>query len=141
MATEKISSKDTERTIFKITDLYNHDYKVEIPLKLPSLNDLIHMTNRNRFLGAKLKRDTQRDISYFINIKPIEKPVKIHFLWVEGNQRRDLDNIASAKKFILDALVEKGVLQDDNHHYVKGFTDDFFYGNDFKVILLIEEMK
>lgn len=37
-----------------------------------------------------------------------------------------MDNIAFAKKFILDALVKKGVLKDDGWKWVKGFTDEFF---------------
>lgn len=56
----------------------------------------------------------------------IKQPVKIAFRWYEKNSRRDMDNIAFAKKFILDALVKKGVLQDDGWKWVKGFTDEFF---------------
>ena len=47
----------------------------------------------------------------------------VRFEWHERTKRRDADNIASAKKFILDALVEMGVLPDDSRKYVKGFYD------------------
>lgn len=68
------------------------------------------------------------------------KPIKIHFHWIEGNKRRDLDNIAFAKKFILDAMVKYGKLSDDNRKYVTAFTDTFAYGDKTKVILEIEEI-
>ena len=59
------------------------------------------------------------------NLSPIRQPVFFKFLWLEKNRKRDLDNIAFAKKFILDALVRKGVLPTDNQSVVKGFTDNF----------------
>ena len=68
-----------------------------------------------------------------------QHPVSIHFHWVEKNQKRDIDNIAFAKKFILDALVKLGKLKDDNQQYVKSFTDTFEISNVTKVILYIKE--
>ena len=61
-----------------------------------------------------------------------KKPIKIHFTWVEGNKRRDLDNCAFAKKFILDAMVKYGKLKDDNRNYVYAFTDSFEYRKPIK---------
>lgn len=58
--------------------------------------------------------------------KALYKPsgaVVVHFEWHERTKKRDADNIASAKKFILDALVKNGVLVDDSRKYVKGFYD------------------
>jgi Holliday junction resolvase RusA-like endonuclease len=47
----------------------------------------------------------------------------VRFEWHERTKKRDADNIASAKKFILDALVNMRVLEDDSRKYVKGFYD------------------
>ena len=47
----------------------------------------------------------------------------MHFEWHERTKKRDADNIASAKKFILDALVKMQVLKDDSRKFVKGFYD------------------
>lgn len=47
----------------------------------------------------------------------------MRFEWHERTKKRDADNIASTKKFILDALVKNGVLEDDSRKYVKGFYD------------------
>lgn len=116
--------------------------KVEIPMKLPSLNDYIRACRGNKFLGAKMKSKVEEDISFYLmQIPKFEKPIKIHFTWIEKTKRRDLDNICFAKKFILDAMVKYGKLKDDNRKCVTGFTDSFDYGKENKVILEIEEVK
>ncbi len=114
--------------------------RVEIDLKLPSLNEYINECRKNRYAGAKMKRETEEAIGWYINKLPrFDNPVKIHFHWIESNRRRDLDNICFAKKFILDALVKGGKLKDDNRKCVTAFTDTFEIGSETKVILDIEE--
>ena len=114
--------------------------KCEIDMKLPSLNDYTAMCRGNKYQAAKYKRDLETEIGLFLGKLPrFEKPIQIHFHWIEGNKRRDYDNVAFAKKFILDALVKKGKLKDDNRRFVTGFTDSFEYGKETKVILLIKE--
>ena len=115
--------------------------KVVIDMKLPSLNEYINICRENRFKAAKFKQNLEDDIALFLRRLPVfEKPVRIHFKWIEGNKRRDFDNIAFAKKFILDSLVKLGKLKDDNRKFVTGFTDSFAYGDSTKVILFIEEV-
>jgi Holliday junction resolvase RusA-like endonuclease len=117
-------------------------YRAEIRLKLPSCNTYINECRRNRFAGAKLKSQTETAIMYYIQDLPrFEKPVKIHFHWIEENKRRDLDNCCFAKKFILDAMVKAGKLRDDNRKLVTAFTDTFSYDKEAKVILTIEEVE
>ena len=116
-------------------------YRVEIPMKLPSLNTYINECRKNRFAGAKFKNDLERDISFFLGSLPeIEKPVKIAFEWVEEKRKRDIDNLSFSKKFILDAMVKKGVISNDNVKCVTAFTDTFSYGKEAKVIMEIEEI-
>ena len=117
-------------------------YKVEIPLKLPSLNEYINECRKNRYAGATMKKNVENEIALYINKLPqFERPIRINFEWVESNKRRDFDNICFAKKFILDTLVKAGKLKDDNRNFVKGFRDDFEYGKSSKVILNIEEVE
>lgn len=114
--------------------------KIEIPLKLPSLNQYINECRRNKFAGAKMKKEVERDIGWYIKKLPqYKKPIKIHFHWIEENKKRDLDNICFAKKFILDSMVKAGKLKDDNRNYVTAFKDTFGYERQSKVILEIEE--
>jgi Holliday junction resolvase RusA-like endonuclease len=115
--------------------------RLEIPFKLPSLNQYINECRKNRYAGANMKRNIEQDIGFYINTLPkYQKPIKIHFHWIEGNKKRDLDNVCFAKKFILDSMVKSGKLKDDNRNYVTGFTDTFEYGDETKVILEITEV-
>lgn len=115
--------------------------RLEIPLRLPSANQYIEACRKNRYVAAKMKSDTEKGIIQYLGDLPhFERPVKIHFTWVEKNGRRDLDGCAFGKKFVLDAMVKAHVLTDDSRKYVCGFTDDFAYGNAYKVVLEIEEL-
>jgi len=96
--------------------------------RFPSLNDYIAAERKNRHIAAKMKRDeTKRvaDIAANSDMPTFEKPVHVYFAWVEPNRRRDIDNIAFAHKFILDGLVDAGVLKGDSQKYVTGLVDRF----------------
>ena len=128
METENNSSRSLARII------------CEIPMKLPSLNEYIRACRANKFQGSKMKKEIEDDIGVFIARLPrFERPIQIHFHWVEGNSKRDLDNIAFAKKFILDAMVKQGKLADDNRKCVTAFRDSFEYAKETKVVLEIME--
>lgn len=116
--------------------------RIEIPVKLPSLNEYTSACRSNSAIGATLKRRTQKEIAPFISELPkFTTPVFVHFHWVEGNNRRDYDNIAFAKKFVLDCMVAMGKLKDDNRKCVLGFTDTFSVEKGvYKVILEISEV-
>lgn len=122
-------------------------YKVTIPMKLPGLNEYIAACKiqRGRWnKGNDMKQKTQADMLCFLRKLPkFENPIKIRFIWVsEHGDKRDLDNICFAKKFILDAMQQAGRLQNDNRKYVNGgFSDDFIYGERYEVRLEIEEIK
>ena len=114
----------------------------EIDMKLPSLNEYINICRTNPFKASKFKKGLEEDIGVFIASLPrFEHPIRIHFHWVEGSKRRDLDNVCYAKKHILDAMVKAGKLKDDNRKCVTGFIDTFEYGKETKVILEIEEVE
>lgn len=120
-------------------------YKFEIKERLPGLNEYTKSNRTNKFAGATLKKKIEEHIYYYIleqlrNIK-ISKKVFITFTWIEENGKRDLDNICFAKKFILDALVKTGVLENDNKSHVSGFMDKFDYAEKSKVIVELEEME
>jgi Holliday junction resolvase RusA-like endonuclease len=116
-------------------------YQAEIPLKLLSLNDYTRLCRANKYAAAEKKRSIEKEIGYYLRGLPKLEQVNITFTWQEGNKRRDYDNVAFAKKFILDALVKSGKLKDDNRKCVVGFTDRFVYAKEFAVYLDIEEVE
>lgn len=114
-------------------------YRVEIPFRLPSCNTYINECRRNKYAGAKMKAETEEMICFYLQKIPhIDKPIQIHFHWVEENKRRDLDGICFAKKFILDAMVKSNIINDDNRKCVTAFRDTFSYDKESKVILTIK---
>ena len=118
-------------------------YKFEIPKRLIGLNEYTNANRYNKYAGAKQKKEEQEYIKMCIleqlgHLK-IDKPVIGEFTWIEENKRRDLDNICFAKKFILDSLVELGVLKDDNRKIVEGFVDKFEYSDKSKVVVKLIE--
>lgn len=105
------------------------EYMLIIPGRLPGLNEYIRAERTNKYKAAKMKHKSEDAVvwaarKHLRGVK-IKKPVEIHYLWVEKDNRRDRDNIAFAKKFVQDALVNAGVLENDNYKHVVGFSDRF----------------
>ena len=104
-----------------------------------TLNEYINAERSNKYMAAKIKKDeTERAYYHFLN-KPkiIDYPIKIEFVWFVKGKRKDADNIAFAKKFILDGMVKSGFIKNDNLNHITGFTDDFFESDNEEVIIRI----
>lgn len=104
--------------------------RMVIPGRMPGLNDYVRAERSNRFAASKMKKQqTERaGIAAVEQCMPsFNGRVEIIFTWVEENRRRDMDNVAFAKKFILDGLVRAGVIRDDTPRYVAELADRFDY--------------
>ena len=106
------------------------EYLLIIPGRLDNLNDLIKAERTNRYKGSQIKVQNEKIVFYAIreclNGVKIHKKVVMDYLWVEKNMRRDLDNVSSfGRKVIQDALVKCGVLENDGWQNISGFTDTF----------------
>jgi Holliday junction resolvase RusA-like endonuclease len=102
--------------------------KFTIEGELPSLNEFIDALKVTKYVGNRMKQETQAFIGWQIKQGPviwIRNPVKIKFTWYSKNERKDLDNVCFAKKFILDTLVSMCILRNDTRRWVKGFEDTF----------------
>ena len=102
-----------------------------VPGRLPGLNEYIDACRRNRHAGGKMKKADQNLVSWHIRQqlrdRRITGPVRMVYRWYEKDRRRDLDNIASyGRKIIQDALVSCRILPDDGWNYITGFEDNFF---------------
>lgn len=103
--------------------------KLIISGRLPGLNEYIKANRNNKYDGARMKEGAEQLITAYIKQQLRENQfnsVVLEFNWYEENQRRDKDNIAFAKKFILDALQANGVIPKDGWKHVKGFRDEFY---------------
>lgn len=96
--------------------------------RLPGLNDMIATARANKFASAKEKKAFTFLCSASAKsarLEPVSDPVCVRLLWFEQNQRRDIDNIAAGVKFVLDGLVDAGVLPNDNRRYVRQLVHEF----------------
>ena len=94
----------------------------EIPGRFCSLNEFYRA---DRYEQARIKREAQERVGWCAKaarLRPVEGRIWLGITYHEQNRRRDLDNIsATARKFILDALQEVGVIGNDRQ--VREITD------------------
>ena len=92
--------------------------------------------------GVKVSRFTSLTNDIALRAKAQRVPrfdrARLRFAWVESGRHRDPDNIASAKKFLLDGLVLAGGLPGDGWAHVAGWTDTFEVGPRAGVEVTIE---
>lgn len=72
------------------------------------------------------ERAVRKAIENCLHRVKIENPVYMEYIWYEKDMRRDLDNISSfGRKVIQDALVNAAILKGDGWEHVVGFSDRF----------------
>lgn len=104
--------------------------KVVIKGELPSLNEYIKAERANRYAAANLKKRYTALCSVYARASrnsgvEFSWPCKLKFTWYTKNSRKDADNIAFAKKFVLDGFMKAGLLGNDNRKHITGFQDEF----------------
>lgn len=123
----------------------------EIEGSLDGLNEYTKANRSGIHAGAKMKRANQDAVSRAIRtagLKPMGGSVAVTIVWIEGIRPgrrqfrpRDRDNIRFAAKFILDALVETGIIADDSWNRVLSVTDRFLLNrNGPRIIVEVEEV-
>ena len=86
-----------------------------IDQQLPSLNEYVNKCRTHSIKGAQFKEEVEQQIWLYIlralSTKTLRRvnnyPVEINIEWHEKDYKRDVDNIKSAAKFILDTMVNK----------------------------------
>ena len=103
---------------------------IKLEYQFTFLNQYINAERRNKYIAAKIKRDTTQALTYMLLGKEkIPYPCGLHFHWILKNKRMDLDNVGFAKKFVLDALVKAGLLPDDGLKYITELRDTYEIGD------------
>lgn len=121
-------------------------YTLVIKGKLSNLNDYITACRTNHYKGAAVKKKNESIVKQAIYEQlgrlRIKGKVYMKYSWYEPNKRRDLDNISSfGRKVIQDALVETRVLENDGWKNIIGFSDEFFTDTENpRIEVVIEEV-
>lgn len=106
----------------------NRSFRVNGPL--PGMNEIVAAAKSGRGRGnaysrqksawtlvvAKAARDAR--------VGPFPLPVSLHLIWCEPNARRDPDNVHAGTKFVLDGLVDAGVIPGDRRKNIISILHD-----------------
>ena len=100
---------------------------ITFPGEYPSLNEYINAERRNRFIAAKIKKEaTARAMEAAKEtLDIVVYPLECTCIWYTKNERKDPDKVAFAIKFLLDGLVEAGVLRNDTRKEISSITHRF----------------
>ena len=100
---------------------------VFIPGRLPGANEYINACRADSRKGNEMKRDAQMLCLCGLHKLPRHNAgrVGIKFIWVEPNKNRDPDNIAFAKKFILDQMQTMQIISGDGWRQIAFLQDEF----------------
>ena len=108
--------------------------KFVIKGRLDDLNKYTSACRTNPYKGAKMKKDNEKIIMFYIKHAKLEKvtdyPIKVKIDWFEVNRRRDIDGIQFATKFILDSLVKMKIIEDDSQKYVNAIEHHVYKDKD-----------
>jgi hypothetical protein len=81
----------------------------------PTMNEIIDEARKNKYESSKTKKKWTDDIAMLAHGgKIFPSKVWMNWIWHIENLDRDEDNIASARKFICDGLVQAGIIKDDS---------------------------
>ena len=124
-----------------------------IPGELPTMNDIIEAAKGRGYSKGQIVpgaayaawKKTHTDkvwaLAKAAKLRPVTRPVRLHFLWVRKDKRTDPGNIRAAEKYVGDGLERAGVLPRDSWQWVVSFTDHFAICRDSpRTEVIIEEV-
>lgn len=96
-----------------------------VPGPLPGMNE--YAGTKTRWHYKRMKSEWGATIRYYIKQEKLQPMARaeIKFLWIEKDRRRDPDNIMSAQKFVLDAIVTAGLMNNDGWNQIEGIAHRF----------------
>ena len=102
--------------------------KFTIQGELPDLNTYINAERGNRYAGASLKKKATEKVVLSIlesGCKERFNNISLAITYYCKNKRKDKDNIAFAKKFILDGLQKAGTIENDGWKNIDFWNEGF----------------
>ena len=122
------------RPIHLVTMTSKQTFSVPIRLEVGVVKKKTHYINLNNYrnwafqLNNSLKKQFKIEVAEIVrSLEPYDRPVKISYeIFYPTRRVFDIDNIGSVvTKFTHDALVEFGVIEDDNYKIVQEITYRF----------------
>lgn len=111
--------------------------------RFPTLNEYIDCERGSTIAAAAMKKKCTEQVKEQClsqQIESVKGKVDLLFEW-HSSTRHDPDNVAFAKKFILDGLQAAGVLENDNRKFIGIMADEVINDDDdFVIVHIIEHM-
>lgn len=111
--------------------------------RFPTLNEYIDCERGSTIAAAAMKKNCTEQVKEQClsqQIESVKGKVDLLFEW-HSSTRHDPDNVAFAKKFILDGLQAAGVLENDNRKFIGTMADEIVNDdNDFVIVHITEHM-
>lgn len=107
--------------------------------RFPTLNEYIDCERGSTIAAATMKKKCTEQVKeqcLLQQIQPVNGKIDLLFEW-HSSTRHDPDNVAFAKKFILDGLQAAGVLENDNRKFIGTMADEIIQDDEDYVILHI----
>lgn len=107
--------------------------------RFPTLNEYIDCERGSTIAAAAMKKKCTEQVKeqcLLQQIQPVNGKIDLLFEW-HSSTRHDPDNVAFAKKFILDGLQAAGVLENDNRKFIGTMADEIIQDDEDYVILHI----
>ena len=101
------------------------NHKITIPCELADMNEIVKLAKRSPFAYSKLKKDNTNICAWASKKLPKMERIRLKITYICKDKKKDPDNIAVAKKFILDGLVAAGVIENDGWGQIAGWTEEF----------------
>lgn len=118
--------------------------RIVIPGELPAMNEIIAAAKSHYGRYSTMKRTNTEAVAWRAKeagLRRVDRAV-VRCTWYAKNRRRDPDNIEAGVKFILDGLVEAGVLSNDGWKQIAGIEHTFRVdANDPRVEIEIREVE
>ena len=99
--------------------------KIVVSGELPGLNKIIDKSKAHHMAFASMKKKNTNLVTWKAKGIPKMESIYLNIKYYCKDRRRDPDNIAAAKKFILDGLVGAGVIENDGWKQVKGWSESW----------------
>ena len=109
--------------------------------RFPTLKEYIDCERGSTIAAAAMKKKCTEQVKEQClsqQIESVKGKVDLLFEW-HSSTRHDPDNVAFAKKFILDGLQAAGVLENDNRKFIGTMADEVINDDDDFVIVHITE--
>lgn len=89
---------------------------------LPALNEYINKERGSKMGAAQIKKKVTTNIRWEIlsqKVKRVDDLIDLKLFWIQPNNKKDPDNVFFGIKFILDAMVAAGVIEQDGRKNIR----------------------